>query len=35
MHARKDSLPASILASIRSRKKRLDAAYTEARPRSA
>ncbi|MBY5763424.1 endonuclease/exonuclease/phosphatase family protein [Rhizobium leguminosarum] len=35
MHARKDSLPASILASIRSRKKRLDAAHMEARPRSA
>ncbi|WP_064697007.1 endonuclease/exonuclease/phosphatase family protein [Rhizobium aegyptiacum] len=34
MHARKDSLPASILASIRSRKKRLDAAHMEAGPRS-
>jgi len=34
MHARKDSLPANILASIRNRKKRLDAALAEARPRA-
>ncbi|MDR7141982.1 endonuclease/exonuclease/phosphatase family protein [Rhizobium sp. BE258] len=34
MHARKDSIPASILASIRNRKKRLDAALAEARPRA-
>ncbi|WP_454856030.1 endonuclease/exonuclease/phosphatase family protein [Rhizobium binxianense] len=34
MHTRKnDSLPASILASIRNRKKRLDAAHAEAKPR--
>jgi len=34
MHARKDSIPASILASIRNRKKRLDAALSESRPRA-
>jgi endonuclease/exonuclease/phosphatase family metal-dependent hydrolase len=34
MHARKDSLPASILASVRNRKKRLDAVLAEARPRA-
>lgn len=34
MHARKDSLPANILASIRNRKKRLDAALAETRPRA-
>jgi endonuclease/exonuclease/phosphatase family metal-dependent hydrolase len=34
MHARRDSLPANILASIRNRKKRLDAALAEARPRA-
>lgn len=34
MHARKDNLPASILTSIRNRKKRLDAMLAEAKPRS-
>lgn len=34
MHVRKDSLPANILASIRNRKKRLDAALAETRPRA-
>ncbi|KRB51324.1 endonuclease [Rhizobium sp. Root708] len=33
MHARKDSLPASILASIRNRKKRLDALHLDKSPR--
>ena len=34
MHAKKDSLPSNILASIRNRKKRLDAAHSEKNPRS-
>jgi endonuclease/exonuclease/phosphatase family metal-dependent hydrolase len=34
MHAKKDSLPSNILASIRNRKKRLDAAHSEKKPRS-
>ncbi|MBB4272999.1 endonuclease/exonuclease/phosphatase family metal-dependent hydrolase [Rhizobium mongolense] len=34
MHARKDSLPASILASIRNRKKRLEAVLAAAKPRA-
>ncbi|EJL53648.1 metal-dependent hydrolase [Rhizobium sp. CF122] len=34
MHARKESLPAKILASIRNRKRRLDAAHSEEKPRS-
>ncbi|MDM9620354.1 endonuclease/exonuclease/phosphatase family protein [Rhizobium sp. S96] len=35
MHAKKASLPASILASIRNRKRRLTAAHAEAPPRGA
>ena len=34
MHARNDSLPASILASIRNRKKRLDTLHLEKAPRA-
>jgi endonuclease/exonuclease/phosphatase family metal-dependent hydrolase len=34
MHARKHSLPTSILTSIRNRKKRLDAVLAEAKPRA-
>ncbi|KQV70444.1 endonuclease/exonuclease/phosphatase family protein [Rhizobium sp. Root1220] len=34
MHARKDSLPASILASIKNRRRRLDAAHPETKPRT-
>jgi endonuclease/exonuclease/phosphatase family metal-dependent hydrolase len=34
MHARKENLPASILASIRNRKRRLDAAHPEMHPRA-
>ncbi|TCU29071.1 endonuclease/exonuclease/phosphatase family metal-dependent hydrolase [Rhizobium azibense] len=34
MHAKKDNLPASILASIRNRKKRLEAVLAAAKPRA-